>query len=246
MRKIYVALAAVLFLPTVANAQSVPSLATVVLACGTPPSTYAAGQNRPVTQDTTGSQCTNGSGGGATSNVNITQVGGNAVTTAVPVSAASLPLPSGAATSANQSSVQSAPGTPQTTANTIQGNASGIPVPVSGTVTATPGISVGAPTNRGGTITTGGTSQTLASSNGARKCLIVYNPVSATGQGIAAAESVFVNDNAVAATVNGGGNYAELTPGASTTFCPNSVSDQTTVTINAATTGHVFGAKEFQ
>ena len=50
-----------------------------------------------------------------------------------PVSAASLPLPAGAATSADQVNVQSAPGTAQTTAVTIQGNASGIAVPVSGT-----------------------------------------------------------------------------------------------------------------
>jgi hypothetical protein len=43
----------------------------------------------------------------------------------------------GAATSANQTGVQSAPGTPQTTAITIQGNASGVAVPVSGTFSAT-------------------------------------------------------------------------------------------------------------
>jgi hypothetical protein len=48
-----------------------------------------------------------------------------------PISATSLPLPTGASTAANQTSVQSAPGTPQTTALTIQGNASGVPVPVS-------------------------------------------------------------------------------------------------------------------
>jgi len=48
-----------------------------------------------------------------------------------PISATSLPLPTGASTAANQTSVLSAPGTSQTTAETIQGNASGIPVPVS-------------------------------------------------------------------------------------------------------------------
>jgi hypothetical protein len=48
-----------------------------------------------------------------------------------PISATSLPLPTGASTDANQTSVQSTPGTPQTTALTIQGNASGVPVPVS-------------------------------------------------------------------------------------------------------------------
>lgn len=42
------------------------------------------------------------------------------------------------ATAANQTNVQSTPGTPQTKAVTIQGNASGVAVPVSGTVTITP------------------------------------------------------------------------------------------------------------
>lgn len=40
-----------------ALAQTAPALATVVSACGTPPSTYTAGQNRPQTQDTTGKAC---------------------------------------------------------------------------------------------------------------------------------------------------------------------------------------------
>ena len=44
-------------------------------------------------------------------------------------------LPTGAATSALQSNVQSAPGTSATTAITIQGSASGVAIPVSGTVT---------------------------------------------------------------------------------------------------------------
>lgn len=91
----FIGSAALLFLtlavPDVAIAQSSPSLATVVAACGTPPNTYAANQNRPITQDTTGKLCdSGGGGGGGTSNVNITQVGGNAVTTTIPVSAGSV------------------------------------------------------------------------------------------------------------------------------------------------------------
>jgi hypothetical protein len=46
-----------------------------------------------------------------------------------------VPLPTGASTAALQSNVQSAPGTSQTVAITVQGNASGIAVPISGTVT---------------------------------------------------------------------------------------------------------------
>lgn len=119
----------------------------VVGACGG--ATYSAGQSKPGTQTTTGNQCVDATGGGGgTSNVNITQVGGNAVTTTLPVSAASLPLPTGASTSALQSNVQSAAGTPNATAVTVQGNASGVAVktdgsgvtqPVIGTVTANAG-----------------------------------------------------------------------------------------------------------
>lgn len=45
-------------------------------------------------------------------------------------------IPASPATAGNQTAVQSAPGTPQTTAVTIQGNASGVPVPITGSITA--------------------------------------------------------------------------------------------------------------
>ncbi len=48
-----------------------------------------------------------------------------------PISASALPLPTGASTDASLTDVQSAPGTPQTTAETVQGNASGVPIPIS-------------------------------------------------------------------------------------------------------------------
>lgn len=62
MRKIILALAALLLIPSAGYAQSVPGLATVVTTCGTPPSTYTAGQNRPVLQNTSGNQCSNSTG----------------------------------------------------------------------------------------------------------------------------------------------------------------------------------------
>lgn len=52
------ALAAMIAVATApAYAQSSPGLATVVSACGTPPSTYAANTNRPLTQNTSGQAC---------------------------------------------------------------------------------------------------------------------------------------------------------------------------------------------
>ncbi len=56
---------------------------------------------------------------------------GSAVTQ--PVSATSLPLPTGAATSVNQTNVQSAPGSSASTAVTVQGSTSGVAIPVTGT-----------------------------------------------------------------------------------------------------------------
>lgn len=54
--------AALIALPTTAaQAQTAPILVTVVAACGTPPSTYSAGQNRAATMDTTGAFCTGSS-----------------------------------------------------------------------------------------------------------------------------------------------------------------------------------------
>lgn len=86
-----------------------------------------------------------------TQNVNLTQILGSAVTTGIGASTANtervavssdsslaslgnitgtITLPTGASTSALQSNVQSAPGTPQTVAITVQGNASGVAIPV--------------------------------------------------------------------------------------------------------------------
>lgn len=114
---------------------------------------------------------------------------------------------------------------------------SGTPQPV------TPVVS--APTDRSGAITTGGTSQTLAAANASRKCLLIQNPITAAEQNIATAESLYINNNAVAATVAGAGNYAVLPPGASTTFCPSLIVDQTAATVNATTTAHRWYAKEY-
>lgn len=54
----------------VAHAQSTPPLATVVTACGTPPSTYNAGTNRPILQDVNGVQCGGGGASGGTVTAN--------------------------------------------------------------------------------------------------------------------------------------------------------------------------------
>ena len=67
----------------------------------------------------------------------VGSVQGVAGGTALPISAASLPLPSGAATAAKQPAIGTA-GTPSADVISVQGVAGGTPQPVSGTVTITP------------------------------------------------------------------------------------------------------------
>jgi hypothetical protein len=55
-------LALALILP--GTASHALDIAVVVTACGTPPTTYVAGQSFAITQDTTGTLCSSGSGGG--------------------------------------------------------------------------------------------------------------------------------------------------------------------------------------
>ncbi len=102
----------------------------------------------------------------------------------------------------------------------------------------TPGVNTATPTDRGGTITSGGTSQTLAASNTSRKLLLVENPCNAT-------EDLFIA-TAGAATVNGAGNYADLGPCGSASLVVNGIVITGAVTVIAATTGHRFIATEAQ
>lgn len=67
------------------HAQTVPALATVVSACGTPPTTYSAGQQKPITQSTGGLQCNStstnpGARTVVTLDVKTVTTGGTAVT----------------------------------------------------------------------------------------------------------------------------------------------------------------------
>lgn len=70
----------------------------------------------------------------ATQKTQIVDGSGNVIAStsnALNVSTTSSALPTGASTAALQSNVQSAPGTPQTIALTVQGNASGVALPIS-------------------------------------------------------------------------------------------------------------------
>jgi len=98
-------------------------------------------------------------------------------------------------------------------------------------------------TDRGGTITVGGTSKTLAAVNLARNALVIANPSTAAAQGIATAESLFVNLTA-AATLTGA-NFAEIVPGGRLSLGIEGVVDTSLVTIIGATTAHRYYAMEW-
>lgn len=120
-----------------------------------------------------------------------------------------------------------------------------LPVTASGSspLTTTP-VPV-TPTDKGGTITLGGTAQTLAAANTSRKSLVVQNPCTATGQGIATAEDLFISVTG-SATVNSSGNFADIPPCGSATISWNGTVITAAVSVNATTTSHRWYATESQ
>ena len=92
-----------------------------------------------------------------------------------------------------------------------------------------------------GTIAAGGTSQTLAVTNASRKRIIIQNPSTAAGQGIGAAESLYINFTSPAGIDNG--SSLELLPGATFDSDAGPVTPQA-INVNATTTGHQYIAKE--
>lgn len=94
-------------------------------------------------------------------------------------------------------------------------------------------------------ITTGGTAQVLFGANAARKGLLISNPASGPSQGLGAVapESIFIRFGANASGLGVGGNI-EIVPGGY--FNPLAAADNRSISIWAATTGHVFTATQFQ
>lgn len=169
-----------------------------------------------------------------TDTANGLKVEGSAVTQ--PVSASSLPLPTGAATDAHLTNVQSAPGTSATTAQTIQGSASGVPVPVSGTLTTTPSGTQ----NVNVTQVNGSTVSTAAS--GTQKVGIVGNTGSAldSAAGTSNGQVLSVQGNASGVALPVSASSLPLPTGAST--ATNQTNVQSTPGTSAATAVTVQGS----
>ena len=85
-------------------------------------------------------------------------------------------------------------------------------------------------------IAAGGTA--IVAVNGPFNGAIINNPLTATGQNIATAEPLFINFVGLALTTEGGNTFA-LQPGKSFT---SPTGFNSSITVNAATSGHVFSA----
>ena len=109
-------------------------------------------------------------------------------------------------------------------------------------MTAPPAGSSGAATpftDVSGTITAGGTSQTLNAVNSTRAKLIIQNPATILEQGVAARENLYINFTTAAGAANGS---IILKPGQVFILSGAMITGEL-ITVNAATTGHRFTAK---
>lgn len=95
------------------------------------------------------------------------------------------------------------------------------------------------PTDRGGTIGTGGTSQVAIAANASRQGCLIQNPLNAS-------EDLFVSSTASAVTTPGAPDDADLGPGMSWSCTQGGTVIQTDIRVNAATTSHAYMAKETQ
>lgn len=102
------------------------------------------------------------------------------------------------------------------------------------------------PTNVGDALAVGGTAETVLTVTDATRYVVIQNPPDAASQGIGGAENLFVALGA-SAVVNGAVNFAVLAPGQSCVigFQGARIATGTTVTVNAATTGHIYVATRF-
>lgn len=211
----------------------------------------ASGTNIPVSQATAANLNATvvGAGTAGSASGGVLTVQGSASGTAIPVSLGSTPLPTGAATAANQTNVQGSVGAGTAPADmNVDGQVynSTAPGPSNGQSlalqsdakgnlrTGNPAITAAAATAT--TIVTGGTAVTTIT--GPVNGCIINNPLTATGQGVATAESLFINFVGAATTTEGGNVFA-LQPGQPFT-CPGGFTGN--ISADAATSSHKFSA----
>lgn len=215
MKNFGFALAALVALSAPAMAQSSPGLAAVVAACGTPPSTYSAGQNRPITQNTSGQTCSSGtSTPSGTQDTNLKQV--NGATVNVGTGAA------GTGTQRVTTSTDSTIGTVTTvtSATVVQPTAANLNATVIGTGTFAVQSSE-SPAGRTivaldvSTVTTGGTAVMALTAGHKTAGGFLQNPLNAT-------IALCINEQGAASGTTSAGATTCIPPGGSYTLAPTS------------------------
>lgn len=96
-------------------------------------------------------------------------------------------------------------------------------------------------TTRSGSLTAGGTAQTLSPANSLRGDIIIQNPTTAAGQNIAAAEALYIRVGATAG-VNNGTSFEIPAGGYITLDFP--MHKGQLISVNAATINHRWIAEE--
>lgn len=180
---------------------------------------------------------TGGGGETVTANQGTPNAGG---ANAWPVVQASQPLPTGAATALLQSQPYSNAGVGTSTAVTIQGNPSGLAVPISGsvttsgTVTTTPGQRTPV-TLDVKTVTTGGTAVTAINSGNRTAGGFLCNPQGAT-------VNMGINDIGTASGTTSSGDTSFITPG----NCYNVAPAAGAVSVITADSNHPFSGEGYK
>lgn len=209
--------AALVALPLAAAGQTTPGLAVVVATCGTPPSTYTAGQQRPVTQNTSGQSCdASTSTPSGTQDTNLTKVNGAAVNVGV-----------GAASTGTQRVTTSTDSTIGTvTAVTAITNALPAGTNAIGNVGPAPRTIVALDVS---TVTTGGTAVTALTAGHRTAGGFLYNPIGAT-------INLCINEQATASGTTSAAGLTCIQPGQSYKLAPTS----TAVSVITSDSSHPF------
>lgn len=95
--------------------------------------------------------------------------------------------------------------------------------------------------DKSGSVTTGGTSQTLSSINTSRHAIIIVNPALATDEGISNSEPLYINFTSSASAA---GSSIPIAPGGSYVMGGTTPVTIELISVTAATTGHKWVAKE--
>lgn len=239
---IYRILAAALLVALCSPREAWSQVAFVVSSCGG--QSYTAGPSKPLMMDLTGNLCTAASGGGGgavTQGTSPWVVSGNGTAgtaasgvLSVQGIASMTPL---AVTLGAGAAIAGKVGIDQTT----DGTTNAVHLIAGSAVIGSIAPQLASFTDKSGAITVGGTSQTLAAINAARKRILVTNPCTATSQNIATAESLFINFTSAASPTAGGS--IELSPCGSYDSGSSVVTTEL-IAVNAATTAHKWTAKE--